>query len=139
SAFLVLVRQALDVVLVELLVFLVLEEGHLVLGAAFAVGLLGEVHADVLGGRRGDAAFDILRVLVGLEHLGLDGLVDLGGLVGLFLEAFGILDDLFLLLLVGLVVGRARADAADLDRLLGVEGRLALRTDRRTAGQVIEL
>ncbi len=133
----VLAGEAFDVLLEAFLV-LVLDERHLVLGFRLEVGVVGEVDADVL--RRSRTGLDVLALLVGLEGLGFHGLVDLGGLVGLFLEALlvgGCCDDF--LFLFALVVGRAGADAAGAHRLFRIELGMALGADSRAPAQVVEL
>src|SRR5581483_6909361 len=126
-----------DVVLEVVIFVLVLEIGDDV--AVFSqLFVLGEVHAQVVGGRRGGAL--VIGVLVGLQGLGRD-LVDLGGVVGLLLVAVGLGVDGFRLFLLGFIVRRDRAHAhpAGLQRLLGVEFRRALGADGRTPAEVIEL
>ena len=86
-----LARQALDLVLETVVLVLVLEERHLVV-LFLQFLLLGEVDAQVVGGRRRRRG-RLVDVLVGFERFGGD-LVDFGGLVDLVLEAVGLGDRL---------------------------------------------
>jgi 3-phosphoshikimate 1-carboxyvinyltransferase len=134
-----LARQTVDFVIGEIIV-LVLDERNLVVVGRLKIVFLGEIDADVVGGRW-RCGVNLFGVVVAYQRRIVDDRVELGGFIGLGLESvLGISrrDDFFFLG-VFLRHNRASADAAIAQRFLGIEFGSAFGADGRTPSQIVEL